>query len=69
MKCTSGKYKGETCLMKNKYPVTKNGKLSCKHVRAAEVYGSAQGVIGNLKAEGLCKYVKRCTHKSDVCPK
>ena len=63
-------YKGskEITLLKGKYPVTRAGKLSCKRVRAAESYGSKQGVLKKLKSAGLCKYVKKCKIKdSKVC--
>ena len=69
-KCTKGSYKGETCLMpkENKYPVTENGSLSKARVQAALVYGSKMGVLGTLKSNGLCGYVKKAgIKKSDVC--
>ena len=69
-KCTKGQYKGETCLMpkENKYPVTDGGSLSKARVQAALVYGSKMGVLGTLKANGLCGYVKKAgIKKSDVC--
>lgn len=69
-KCTKGQYEGEVCLMpkQNKYPVTENGKLSKPRVQAALVYGSKMGVLGTLKANGLCGYVKKAgIENSEVC--
>lgn len=64
------KYHGvkEICLMKDKFPVTKNGVVSRKRVLAAEVYGSKYGYLPTLKRNGLCKYVKKAKIKnSKVC--
>jgi len=68
--CKGTKYSGETCLMpsQGKYPVTDGGKLSPSRVRAALVYGSKMGVLGTLKSNGLCTYVKKVgIQNSDVC--
>lgn len=67
------KYDGkrEYCLIpaENKYPITKDGKLSCKRVKAATVYGSRKpSHIKRLKKNGLCKYIKKCGVKnSKIC--
>lgn len=69
-KCAGTKYKNETCLMpaQGKYPVTENGSLSKARVQAALVYGSKMGVLGTLKANGLCGYVKKVgIENSSVC--
>lgn len=58
----------ERCLIENSYPVTKHKKLDCKRVKAAEVYGTKEGVIDELKNNGLCHWVDKCTHESEVCP-
>jgi len=58
----------EECLLKNKFPVTKNNKLNCSRVHAAEVYGSKGNKLDDLKENGLCKWVYKCTDESEVCP-
>ena len=66
----SCKYKGvkERCLLKNGFPVTKNGKISKKRVRAAETYGSKTGRLETLKKNGLCFWVRKAGVKnSKVC--
>jgi hypothetical protein len=68
--CKGTQYKGETCLMpsQGKYPVTDGGKLSPERVKAALVYGSKMNVLGTLKANGLCTYVKKVgIDNSTVC--
>jgi len=68
--CQGTKYSGETCLMpkQGKYPVTEGGKLSPGRVRAAITYGSKMGVLGTLKSNGLCTYVKKIgIDNSTVC--
>jgi hypothetical protein len=62
--------KKEKCLLKGgKYPVTKDGKLSGKRVRAADAYGSRFGVISKLKKAGLCKVAKQKKIKLKTCSK
>lgn len=68
----SCKYKSskvkEKCLMKGgRYPITKNGKISKKRIRAAESYGSQMGVLGRLKKSGLCSIAKRKGVKLKAC--
>ena len=60
--------KQETCLMKDKFPVTKNGKINKKRVRSAESYGSKYGYLETLKRNGLCRYVRKAKiKKSKIC--
>jgi DNA-directed RNA polymerase subunit RPC12/RpoP len=67
-KCTEGQYKGEICLAPpDGYPVTENGKLSAKRVRAAISYGSKGGKLSTLKKNGLCNYAKKAGVDSTYC--
>ena len=50
--------KKEKCLIGEKYPITKDGKISEKRIKAAESYGSQEGVLAKLKRAGLCKFAK-----------
>jgi hypothetical protein len=59
--------KKERCLLKNKYPVTENGKISSKRIRAADSYGSKFGVLSALKKGGLCKVAKQKKIKLKAC--
>jgi|SRR5215831_864022 len=69
-KCSEGRHKGEICLLPpDGYPVTENGKLSVKRVRAAIAYGSKFGVLSRLKANGLCGYADKAGVESVYCKK
>lgn len=60
--------KKEKCLLKGgKYPVTKDGKLSEKRIRAADSYGSRFDVLSDLKKAGLCKVAKQKKIKLKTC--
>lgn len=59
--------KKEKCLIGNKYPVTKNGKISEKRIKAAESYGSKEGVIAALKRGGLCRIAANKNIKLKTC--
>jgi hypothetical protein len=63
-KAKFGKYKGETTLLGEKYPVTKKGKLSCGRVSAAKAYGTMHGDLKKLNKAGLKKYAKKCGFKT-----
>jgi len=67
--CKTGRRVGETCLLPSigGYPVTKNGRLNCNRVRNAAARGVQFGVIKQLKAGGLCKFVNKCKIKSKFC--
>ena len=68
MRCgRRSKYEGETCLVPTGYPVTKNGQLDCGRVRNAAARGKQNGSIWILKRNGLCSYMSKCSHDSDVC--
>ena len=64
--CISHGHK-EKCLLKNKYPVTKNGKISKKRIRAAAAYGAKEGVLPSLKKGGICSIAKREKIDLKVC--
>jgi hypothetical protein len=51
--------KRERCLLKDGYPVTKNGKVSKERIRSAAAYGAKFGVLAKLKRSGLCSIAKR----------
>jgi len=69
-KCSEGRHKGEICLLPpDGYPVTENGKLSVKRVRAAIAYGSKFGVLSQLKRNGLCTYADKADVESVYCKK
>jgi hypothetical protein len=56
--CKSHGHK-EKCLLKDKYPVTKNGRPSKSRIRSAAAYGAKFGVLPALKKAGLCSTAKR----------
>ena len=66
-------YKGhkEKCLIDDSYPISKGGpdKINCKRVRNAAARGAQQGVLSQLKSEGLCHYLIDVCHakRSSVC--
>jgi hypothetical protein len=64
--CIHRGYK-EKCLLKNKFPVTKNGKLSAKRIRSADSYGSRYGYLPRLKKAGLCRVAKSKGIKLKAC--
>lgn len=65
-----GKYKGEkTLLPDGRYPITKNGKLSCARVANAVARGSAQGVLPQLVKGGIKTYLRKCNIDSKLLKK
>jgi hypothetical protein len=59
----------EKCLLKNKFTVTKNGKLSSKRIRSADSYGSRYGYLSRLKRAGLCSVARKKGVKIKSCKK
>lgn len=59
--------KRERCLLGNKYPITKDLKMSEKRIKAAESYGSQEGVISQLKKGGLCRAARSQGIKLKCC--
>lgn len=64
-------YRGrkEKCLIGSKYPITKDNKISEKRIKAAESYGSQEGVLAKLKRAGLCKLARNKGIKLKSCMK
>ena len=62
-------YKGkkEKCLIGSKFPITKDNKISEKRIKAAESYGSQEGVLAKLKRGGLCSIAHRKGIKLKSC--
>lgn len=56
----------EKCVMRNGFPVTKNGKLNCARVRNAIARASQFGHLSAIKKGGIRRFVKRCHIKSHV---
>ena len=61
------KSKKEKCLLRNKFPVTKNGRFSKKRLHSAFSYGSKYGYMKKLKRAGICRIAKRHRVKSSMC--
>ena len=59
-KATSGQYKGEYVLGKDSYPITKDGKLDCNRMRAANAYAqknkNTRVLHGLEELENLCGF-------------
>jgi hypothetical protein len=59
--------KKESCLLKDKFPVTEGGKLSSKRIRSADSYGSRYGYLPRLKKAGLCRLARKKKIKLKSC--
>lgn len=60
--------KKEKCLLSgNRYPITKNNKVSRKRIKSAESYAKRYGDLKKLKKAGLCKLAKRNKIKLKDC--
>lgn len=69
--CMTGRYAGgEKCLLprQGKFPVTKNGRLSCKRVRNVMPRAVQFGYVKKVLKAGYCAYARECgVKRSTYC--